>query len=207
MQVHQCNCSNRRFSGCLQQNVGESGYAISSWSANAGFSASMLTRVAKVDLLNKSWLVFDSSTFSTLSQHICQYPALPDHDSMNNPSIYPGNIYESNRNHSCKFSRFICNALIKKTYYHCSLSTELSKYNRPTFKSLTLKLVTFMTLIHPTGRLFTGQLYCTVREEEEKLLGIVFINYHYLRKHPHTHVDICTRLSHNQCYNMSFPYA
>ena len=44
---------------------------------SAGYSASMLTRVAKV---------YDSSTFSTLSQHLCRYPALPDHDSMNNPS-------------------------------------------------------------------------------------------------------------------------
>ena len=30
----------------LHQNVGESGYAISSWSASAGYLASMLTRVA-----------------------------------------------------------------------------------------------------------------------------------------------------------------
>ena len=71
------NGCNRRFSGCLQQNVGESGYAISSWSPSAGYLASMLTRVAKVD----------SSTFSTLSQHLCRYPPLPDHDSMNNPSV------------------------------------------------------------------------------------------------------------------------
>ena len=39
----------RRFSGCLQQNVGESGYAISSWSTSNGYSASMLTGGAKVD--------------------------------------------------------------------------------------------------------------------------------------------------------------
>ena len=30
--------------------LGESGYAISSWSARDGYSASMLTRAAKVDL-------------------------------------------------------------------------------------------------------------------------------------------------------------
>ena len=40
---------NRRFSGYLQQNVGESGYAISSWSASAEYSASMFTKGAKVD--------------------------------------------------------------------------------------------------------------------------------------------------------------
>ena len=78
--VHQRNGCNQRFSACLQQNVGESGYAISSWSASAGYSASMLTRVAKV---NSSL----TSTLSTLSEHLCRYPALPDHDSMNNPSI------------------------------------------------------------------------------------------------------------------------
>ena len=55
-------------------------YAISSWSASAGFSASMLIRVAKVDLSL-------THQFSTLSQHLCRYPALPDHDSMNNPSL------------------------------------------------------------------------------------------------------------------------
>ena len=48
--VHQRNCCNRRFSGCLQYSVGESGYAISSWSASAGYSASMLTEGAKVDI-------------------------------------------------------------------------------------------------------------------------------------------------------------
>ena len=75
--VYQCNGCNRRVSGCLQQTVGESGYAISSWSASAEYSALMFTRVAKVD----------ESTFSTLSQHLCQYPVLPDHDAMNNPSV------------------------------------------------------------------------------------------------------------------------
>ena len=47
--VHQRNSCNRRFSGCLPQNVKESSYAISSWSASAGYLASMLTRVAKGD--------------------------------------------------------------------------------------------------------------------------------------------------------------
>ena len=40
---------NRRFSGCLQQNVGELGYAIPSWLTSAGYLASTLTKVAKVD--------------------------------------------------------------------------------------------------------------------------------------------------------------
>ena len=39
--VHQRNGCNRRFSGCLQQNVGELGNAISSWSASVGYSAMM----------------------------------------------------------------------------------------------------------------------------------------------------------------------
>ena len=76
---HQCNGCNRRFSGCLWQNVGELGYAISSCSASTGYLASMLTGVAKAD--------FHSSTFSTLGQHLCQYPALPDHDSVNKRSV------------------------------------------------------------------------------------------------------------------------
>ena len=79
--VHQRNGCNRRFSGCLQQNVGESGYAISSWSASAGYSASMLTRVAKVDSSSTRQLLAPSVNISA------GYPALPDHDSMNNPSI------------------------------------------------------------------------------------------------------------------------
>ena len=78
--VHQCNGCTRSFSGCLQQNVGDSSYAISLWSVSAGYSASMLTGVVK-------GLVFNSSTFSPLSQHLCRYLALPDHDSMNNPSL------------------------------------------------------------------------------------------------------------------------
>ena len=41
MYVHQRNGCNRPFSSCLQQNVGESGYAISSWSSSAGYLASM----------------------------------------------------------------------------------------------------------------------------------------------------------------------
>ena len=43
-------------------------------------------RVLKL-MSRKSWRVFDSSTFSNLSQHLCWYPTLPDHDSMNNPSV------------------------------------------------------------------------------------------------------------------------
>ena len=79
--VHQRNGCNRCFSGCLQQNVGESVYAISSWSASAGYSASMLTRVAKVDSSSTRQLLAPSVNISV------GYPALPDHDSMNNPSV------------------------------------------------------------------------------------------------------------------------
>ena len=43
--VHACqhNGCNWRFSGCLRQNVGKSGYAILWWSATTSYSASMLT--------------------------------------------------------------------------------------------------------------------------------------------------------------------
>ena len=60
--VHTCQCNgyNQRLSGCLRQNVAEVGYAISSWSASAGYSASMLIEGAKVDL-----------SLSTLGQHLC----------------------------------------------------------------------------------------------------------------------------------------
>ena len=67
--VHQRNCCNRRFSGCLQQNVGESGYAISSWSASAGYSASMLTRDAKVDSSSTRQLLAPSVNISADIQH------------------------------------------------------------------------------------------------------------------------------------------
>ena len=61
--------------------MGESGYAISSWSASAGYSASMLTEDAKVDSSSTRQLLPSSVNISA------EYPALPDHDSMNNPSI------------------------------------------------------------------------------------------------------------------------
>ena len=61
--------------------MGESGYANSSWSASAGYSASMLTEDAKVDSSSTRQLLPSSVNISA------EYPALPDHDSMNNPSI------------------------------------------------------------------------------------------------------------------------
>ena len=77
--------------------MGESGYAISSWSASAGYSAPMLTEDAKVDSSSTRQLIPSSVNISA------GYPALPDHDSMNNPSelnIHPltlsANIIVSN---------------------------------------------------------------------------------------------------------------
>ena len=64
------------------ENVGESGYAFSSWSASAGYSASMLTEDAKVDSSSTHQLLPSSVNISP------EYPALPDHDSMNNPSLF-----------------------------------------------------------------------------------------------------------------------
>ena len=64
--------------------MGELGYAIPSWSASAGYLASMLTEGAKVDLS----LLAPSVNISA------GYPALPDHDSMNNPSEFSG-LYNS----------------------------------------------------------------------------------------------------------------
>ena len=61
---------------------GESGYASSSWSASAGYSASMLTEDAKVDSSSTRQLLPSSVNISA------EYPALPDHDSMNNPSAF-----------------------------------------------------------------------------------------------------------------------
>ena len=60
--------------------MGESGYANSLWSASAGYSASMLTEDAKVDSSSTRQLLPSSINISA------EYPALPDHDSMNNPS-------------------------------------------------------------------------------------------------------------------------
>ena len=62
--------------------MGESGYAISSWSASAGYSASMLTEDAKVDSSSTRQLLPSSINISA------EYPALPDRDSMNNPSMF-----------------------------------------------------------------------------------------------------------------------
>ena len=67
--VHQHNGCNRRFNGCLQQNLGESGCAISSWSASARYSASMLTRVAKVDSSSTRQVLAPSVNISADIQH------------------------------------------------------------------------------------------------------------------------------------------
>ena len=69
MHVHQCNGCNRCFSSCLWQNVGKSGYAISSLSASAGYSASMLTEVAKVDSYSTRQLLAPSVNISADIQH------------------------------------------------------------------------------------------------------------------------------------------
>ena len=69
--------------------MGESGYANSSWSASAGYSASMLTEDAKVDSSSTRQLLPSSVNISA------EYPALPDHDSMNNPSILLLHIFEN----------------------------------------------------------------------------------------------------------------
>ena len=71
--LHQCNGCNRLFSGCSQQKVGESGYAVSLWSASDGYSASMLTRGAIVLLLNfehprSTSLLISSATRSWLNE-------------------------------------------------------------------------------------------------------------------------------------------
>ena len=60
--------------------MGESGYANSSLSASAGYSASMLTEDAKVDSSSTRQLIPSSVYISA------EYPALPDHNSMNSPS-------------------------------------------------------------------------------------------------------------------------
>ena len=60
--------------------------AISSWSASAGYSASMLTEDAKVDSSSTRQLLPSSVNISA------EYPALPDHDSMNNPSYCCGSL-------------------------------------------------------------------------------------------------------------------
>ena len=52
----QRNGCKQRFSGCLRQNVGESGYAISSWSVSAGYLTSMLTEGAKVRVKRSLYL-------------------------------------------------------------------------------------------------------------------------------------------------------
>ena len=68
--------------------MGESIYANSSWSASAGYSASMLTEDAKVDSSSTRQLLPSSVNISA------EYPALPDHDSMNNPSISQHSVKE-----------------------------------------------------------------------------------------------------------------
>ena len=72
--------------------MGESGYAISSWSASAGYSASMLTEGAKVDESKTRQILPSSVNISA------EYPALPDHDSMNNPSVSCGGKVASQSN-------------------------------------------------------------------------------------------------------------
>ena len=64
------------------KNVGESCYSISSWSGSSGYSTSMLTEGAQVDSSSTRQLWAPSVNISV------EYPELPDHDSMNNPSVW-----------------------------------------------------------------------------------------------------------------------
>ena len=93
--MHACqrNSCNQRFSG-LRQNVGESGYAISSCHG-------------QLALDNRPWC-WPSVNIST------EYLALPNHDSMNNPSVQPvyAHIYE-------KIQHILPLCLVKAT--HCLL--------------------------------------------------------------------------------------
>ena len=59
--------------------MGESGHAISSWSASTGYSTSLLTEGAKVDWSLTLQLSAPSVNISA------EYPALPNPDSMNYP--------------------------------------------------------------------------------------------------------------------------
>ena len=66
----------------LQQNSVESVNSIIwSWSSSTGYSASILTKVAQVDLSSTLQLWAPSVNISAT------YQALPDHDSMNSPSV------------------------------------------------------------------------------------------------------------------------
>ena len=80
--AHQHNSCNQHFIGYLRQNVGESGHAISSWSASTGYLAEMFSECAKLDLSSTCQLGAPMVNISA------EYPALLDHDLMNNPSIY-----------------------------------------------------------------------------------------------------------------------
>ena len=53
--------------------MGESGHAISSWSASTGYLASMLTRGAKADLASTRQLLAPSVNISADIQHYLQY--------------------------------------------------------------------------------------------------------------------------------------
>ena len=70
------------FVDCLGQKVEEWGYSISSRSVSTGYAALMLTEGAWVDLSSTHKLWAPSVNISA------EYPALPDHDSMNNPSKF-----------------------------------------------------------------------------------------------------------------------
>ena len=73
---------NQRFIDCLQQNVGELVYSISSRSSGSGYSALMLTKGAQVDYSLTRQLWVTSVNISA------EYPVLPNHDAMNTPSIH-----------------------------------------------------------------------------------------------------------------------
>ena len=64
------------------KNVGESGYSISSYSDSSRYSTSMLTEGAQVDSSLTRQLWAPSVNISV------EYPELPDHGSMNNPSMF-----------------------------------------------------------------------------------------------------------------------
>ena len=75
------------------KNVGESGHSISSYSDSSRYSTSMLTEGAQVDSSSTRQL---SAPLVNIS---VEYPELPDHDSMNNPSLFLSLCYHHQHHH------------------------------------------------------------------------------------------------------------
>ena len=107
------------------KNVGESGHSISSYSDSSRYSTSMLTEGARVDSSSTRQLWAPSVNISV------EYPELPDHDSMNNPSVF-SNLKISNKNTKVRKKCYSIKARLLFIYWEYNCRKGIWSFNQIT---------------------------------------------------------------------------